>query len=77
MATTMLSSSSIVGDDVRNTSGDDLGTITDLMIDLTDGAVRYAVLSFGGVLGMGDKLFAVPFGAFTLDTENECFVTSD
>jgi len=32
------------------------------------------VLSFGGILGMGDKLFAIPWGALTLDTDRKCFV---
>ena len=71
---TVLSSSSIAGDDVRNPAGEDLGKIKDLMIDLTSGTVRFAVVSFGGFLGMGDKLFAVPFDALTVDANNECFV---
>ena len=72
--TTVLSATSIVGDNVRNRQGEDLGTIEDLMIDLTDGGTRYAVVSFGGVLGVGNKLFAVPFDAFEVDTADECFV---
>lgn len=70
----VLSASSIDGDSIRNRAGEDLGTVKDLMIDLTDGDVRYAVVSFGGFLGMGDKLFAVPFDALELDADNECFV---
>lgn len=41
------------------------------MIDLNNGLVNYAVLSFGGFLGMGDKLFAIPFDALDFDTVNE------
>lgn len=74
MKTTVLSSSSICGDKVRNTKGEHLGAIKDLMIDLQTGAVEYAVLSFGGVLGLGDKLFAVPWGAMALDTAEKLFV---
>ncbi len=44
------------------------------MIDLDNGRIAYCVLSFGGFLGMGDKLFAVPWSALTLDTENKCFI---
>ena len=40
------------------------------MIDLDDGQVAYAVLSFGGFLGLGDKLFAIPWEALAFDTEN-------
>jgi hypothetical protein len=39
-----------------------------------DGEVEYAVLSFGGFLGLGDKLFAVPLTAMSLDREDKCFV---
>lgn len=53
--------------------GEDLGKIEDIMIDLDRGCVDYAVLSFGGALGIGEKLFAVPWNAMTLDTEKHCF----
>lgn len=74
MAPRVLSSSSISSDSVRNPEGDNLGSIKDLMIDIPSGRVAYAVLSFGGFLGFGDKLFAVPFSALQLDADNECFV---
>jgi hypothetical protein len=41
------------------------------MIDLSDGRVAYAVLSFGGFLGMGDKLFAIPWQAFSVAQEEQ------
>jgi sporulation protein YlmC with PRC-barrel domain len=66
-----LSATSIVGDEVENPQGENLGKIEDLMIDLQNGNVAYAVLSFGGFLGMGDKLFAVPFQALHCDCENK------
>jgi sporulation protein YlmC with PRC-barrel domain len=69
-----LSATSIVNDDVVNAMGENLGHIEDLMIDLDRGCVAYAVLSFGGVLGIGDKLFAVPWSALKLDTEHKQFV---
>lgn len=56
--------SQLIGKDVRNTKNEDLGDIQDLIIDLDNGRVQYAVLAFGGVLGMGDKLFAYPLMAF-------------
>lgn len=70
----VLSATTIVGDAVVNHGGEDLGDIKDLMIDLNGGRVRYAVLSFGGFLGVGDKLFAVPLEVLELDDENERFV---
>ena len=57
-------SSDIVGMKVRNAAGQDLGKVEDLVIDTSTGRVRYAAVSFGGFLGVGDKLFAVPFSAF-------------
>jgi sporulation protein YlmC with PRC-barrel domain len=69
-----LSSTSIVDNDVVNARGENLGHIEDLMIDLDRGCIAYAVLSFGGVLGIGDKLFAVPWNSLKLDTIEERFI---
>jgi sporulation protein YlmC with PRC-barrel domain len=69
-----LSSTSIVDNDVVNARGENLGHVEDLMIDLDRGCIAYAVLSFGGVLGIGDKLFAVPWSALELDTVEERFI---
>lgn len=66
-----LSASTLRDTSVVNTAGEDLGTIEDLMIDPNAGRIQYAVLDFGGFLGIGDKLFAVPLEAFTVDTANE------
>ena len=67
MTTRLLSASSITGDPVVNANGDDLGSIKDLMVETESGKIAYAVLSFGGLLGFGDKLFAIPFEKFTID----------
>ena len=64
----VLSASSLKGDKVVNRQGEDLGKIEELMVDLDRGRIAYAVLSFGGFLGMGDKLFAIPWQAFGVDT---------
>ena len=69
-----LSASTIIGDPVVNEYGEDLGKIEELMIDLDGGRVAYAVLSFGGLFGIGDKLFAVPLEAMQVDPENHRFV---
>ena len=70
----VLSASTLAGDSVRNAAGEDLGTISEIMIDLPSGRVAYAVLSFGGFLGMGDKLFAVPWNALKVDEDEKCFI---
>ena len=64
----VLSASTLKGDKVVNHQGEDLGKIEELMVDLDHGRIAYAVLSFGGFLGMGDKLFAIPWQAFSVDT---------
>jgi len=70
----LFSTSTLSGNNVVNIEGDSLGSIKDFVIDTRTGHVAYAVLSFGGFLGMGDKLFAVPLDAMRLDTENERFM---
>ncbi|GJL62650.1 MAG: hypothetical protein NPIRA04_13040 [Nitrospirales bacterium] len=59
---------------VQNPSREDLGEIKRLMIDLSDGKIAYVVLSFGGFLGMGDKLFAIPWQAFQVVQEEKVFI---
>lgn len=73
MSTTILSTDTLTGTPVRNAEGEDLGEIKELMIDARTGHVAYAVLSFGGFLGFGDKLFSVPFQSLHLDTQANQF----
>ena len=54
------------GHKVVNKNAEDLGKIEDYMLDLETGRMAYAVLSFGGFLGMGEKLFAIPWSAFNV-----------
>jgi len=70
----IMSASTLEGDEVVNRDGEKLGTLEEIMLDVSTGRVAYAVLSTGGFLGIGDKLFAVPWQALTLDTDNECFI---
>jgi sporulation protein YlmC with PRC-barrel domain len=70
----VLSGSSLKGDKVVNHQGEDLGKIEEIMIDLDRGRIAYAILSFGGFLGMGDKLFAIPWQAFGVDTTGKRLV---
>lgn len=70
----VMAAATLNGDDVVNTEGENLGEITDIMLDVEGGRIAYAVLSFGGFLGMGDKLYAVPWQALELDTDNKRFI---
>jgi sporulation protein YlmC with PRC-barrel domain len=56
--------SQLIGANVENIKGDNLGEINDVVIDPTDGSITYAVLEAGGFLGMGEKFFAIPWRAF-------------
>ena len=70
----VMAADTLEGDKVVNRKGEDLGTIEDIMIDVQRGRVAYAVMSCGGFLGLGDKLFAIPWSALTLDANRHCFV---
>jgi sporulation protein YlmC with PRC-barrel domain len=70
----LMGADTLVGNDVYNDKDEDIGEIKEIMLDMSSGRVSYAVMSFGGFLGMGEKLFAVPWSALTLDTENKRFV---
>ena len=70
----LMGADTLIGDSVVNANDEDLGDIKDIMLDMQTGQVAYAVLAFGGFLGMGEKLFAVPWQALHLDTINHRFV---
>ncbi|MEO8807512.1 MAG: PRC-barrel domain-containing protein [Burkholderiaceae bacterium] len=70
----VISSDRVEGTNVYNGSGDKLGSIDDLMIDKRSGQVRYAVLEFGGFLGMGTDRYPLPWNMLTYDTAKEGYV---
>ncbi len=70
----VLSATRILGNKVINTERQQLGTIKELMVDLDDAQIAYAVLSFGGFLGVGDKLFAIPLEALTIDPQDHTII---
>jgi sporulation protein YlmC with PRC-barrel domain len=70
----VMAASTLEGNDVVNRRGEKLGTIEQIMLEVPTGRIAYAVLSSGGFLGVGDRLFAIPWRALTLDTENKCFI---
>lgn len=69
-----LSADKIKGDKVVNSAGEHLGKIEELMIDYQDGRVAYAVLSFGGFLGIGNKIFGIPWQALSLRQSEDTFL---
>lgn len=59
-----LAASRLIGMEVENRQGESLGEVIDLMVDAADDRVEFAILSFGGILNLGDKLFAYPLERF-------------
>lgn len=70
----VISSERVEGTAVYNEAGDKLGAIDDLMIDKRSGTVRYAVLQFGGFLGLGTDRYPLPWDALKYDTEMDGYV---
>ncbi len=70
----VLSASTLAKDSVLNRMNENVGSIKEIMIDVPTGRVAYAVLSVGGFLGIGERLFAVPWEALTLDEDRRCFI---
>jgi sporulation protein YlmC with PRC-barrel domain len=70
----VISSDRVEGTAVYNTGGEKLGSVEDLMIDKVSGQIRYAVLEFGGFLGMGTDRYPLPWNMLKYDTEKEGYV---
>lgn len=70
----VIASDRVVGTSVYNTAGEKLGSIDDLMIDKRSGQVRYAVMEFGGFLGMGTDRYPLPWSMLKYDTERDGYV---
>lgn len=70
----LMGADTLIGNDVYNFEEEDIGDIKEIMLDVSSGNIAYAVLSFGSFLGLGEKLFAVPWSALKLDTENKRFL---
>jgi sporulation protein YlmC with PRC-barrel domain len=70
----LMAAATLTGESVISPAGDELGKIEAIMLDVRAGRIAYAVLSFGGFLGVGEKLFAIPWSALTLDTRARNFM---
>lgn len=70
----VLQATTVLGNKVFNSAGEQLGNLKELVIDLEDGRIAYVVLSFGGFLGMGDKLFAIPWEALDLNPKDQTII---
>jgi sporulation protein YlmC with PRC-barrel domain len=73
-ASDVISSDNVEGTSVYNVAGEKLGSIDDLMIDKISGQVRYAVLEFGGFLGMGTDRYPIPWKVLKYSQEKGGYV---
>ena len=67
----IIDSTKVIGAKVENPIGENLGKIESVMLDFDEGRILYCVLSFGGFLGMGDKLFPVPTEALMFKKDDK------
>ena len=70
----LLAAGTLIGDKVVNQQNEDIGKMEELMISTVTGEVSYAVMSFGGILGFGNKFFAVPWNTLRVDEANKRMV---
>lgn len=76
LAYNLVKTNQVIGVKVLNHHDENLGKVEEIVLDKQTGQVEYAVLSFGGILGLGDKLFALPWKALSYDKDEEAFVVS-
>lgn len=72
----LMGASTLTGDKVVNHANEHLGDVKEIMLDTRTGSIAYVVVAHGGILGIGEKLFAVPWSLLSLDTVHKCFVLS-
>ena len=71
----LISSEDVEGTNVYDMSGKKIGEIDHLMIDKLSGRVTYAVMSFGGFIGLGHSHYPIPWGALKYDTRLSGYLT--
>jgi sporulation protein YlmC with PRC-barrel domain len=73
----LVKSAEVIGVSVKNSKNENLGKIEEIVLDKKTGQTSYVVLSFGGILGLGNKLFALPWHAISYDVDNDCFILNE
>ena len=69
-----VAASMLAGEKVLSRNDQTLGSITEIVVDVARGRIGYALLACGGFMGMGERLFAIPWNALKLDARRNCFV---
>jgi hypothetical protein len=71
---TLISTGAIRGTPVYNTDGEALGSVDDLMVDSETGRIAYALMSFGGFLGIGERIHPLPWAVLKYDKVRRGYV---
>jgi sporulation protein YlmC with PRC-barrel domain len=74
--TSAIRAKKVIGTDVKDSSGASIGKVEDIMLDKESNNIMYAVLGFGGFLGMGEKYHPVPWGELTYDENEGAYVVN-
>ncbi len=72
--TTAIRASRVIGTDVKDVNGETIGKVEDLILDKTENAIMFAVVGFGGVLGIGEKFHPIPWSALDYEEEDAAYV---
>ena len=72
--TEAIQASRVIGTEVYNTEGEHIGTIEDVMLEKTNNSIMFAVIGFGGFLGIGEKYHAIPWSALDYEKNQEGYV---
>lgn len=73
----LIGADALIGKDVYNYDDEHIGDVKEIMLNSSTGEIAYVVLSFGGIFGLGEKLFAVPWKALTLDTNSNTLILNE
>ena len=72
--TTAIRAKKVIGTSVKDTSGDDIGSVEDIVLDKQSNTILFAVVGFGGVLGMGEKYHPLPWAVLNYDEDEDAYV---
>lgn len=72
--TEAIAASRVIGTSVYNTEGDSIGSIEDVMLDKMSNGIMFAVIGFGGFLGIGEKYHAIPWASLDYDEDRGGYV---
>jgi sporulation protein YlmC with PRC-barrel domain len=72
--TTAIRASRVIGTDVKNTQGETIGKIEDVILDKLDNAIMFAVVGFGGIMGVGEKFHPLPWSVLDYDEKQNAYV---